>query len=339
MASYYRKIDIRIQGDEKFRSLSRPQPNGQYLFIHLLTNPHTTNIPGIFRASLAILADDLKWETGSLREAFAEITDRGMAVADEDARVVYVPNAIRYNPPASVNVIKSWVTALDLVPESHLKAMWVKRVWSFLCNEFRPVRGDGQTYIDAFRDAFAVAYPEAFAKPSGSLLEGFAYQDQDQDQKEKKGTPELHREGGVGDNSPDIPNSKNEPGSGSGFSPPPPDEADSPPAKTPRRANGGSTQLQYDLVRQLAIERGIPWHQVIERAGGPPPWPNATVTSLVKRLKSLPKLSDADADLKRRDRRTRDARGDPDGGPRHIGDVIDELNLDPDDPEDQEDSP
>src|SRR5690349_15303845 len=46
----YRKVDTRIWGDTKFRDLSSPGPSAKYLWLFVLTGPHTSNVPGLFRA-------------------------------------------------------------------------------------------------------------------------------------------------------------------------------------------------------------------------------------------------------------------------------------------------
>src|SRR2546427_3847788 len=45
----YRKIDTRMWGDCRFRELSSPSPSAKYLWMFLLTGPHTSNIPGLSR--------------------------------------------------------------------------------------------------------------------------------------------------------------------------------------------------------------------------------------------------------------------------------------------------
>src|SRR4051812_18923898 len=95
----YRKIDTCMWGDSKFRDLSAPQPNGQSLWIYLLTGPHTTNIPGLSCAGEAHLAEALGWSVEAFREAFLEVSSKGLAKADWKARVVWIPNAMKFNPP------------------------------------------------------------------------------------------------------------------------------------------------------------------------------------------------------------------------------------------------
>lgn len=117
----YRRIDVRIWLDEIFQSLSRILPCGQGLWFFLLTNPDTTNIPGLYRAGEAAMAEALGWPIEAFRTAWAEIVSCGMAEADWAARVVWLPNAIHYNAPANPNVVRGWRVTWDEIPECPLK--------------------------------------------------------------------------------------------------------------------------------------------------------------------------------------------------------------------------
>lgn len=157
--SRYRKIDQRIWNDEKFRSLGDP---AKLLFFMLLTHPSMTML-GAMRTTTSGLAEELDWTVEAFRDAFKEVLLKGMAEHDAKAHLVALPNFLRYNKPESPNVVKSWGTALDLLPECALKARVVAR-----CKAF----AEGMT--EAFREAL----PEAFAM-------AMPYQEQEQEQKKE----------------------------------------------------------------------------------------------------------------------------------------------------------
>ncbi|MFV8925403.1 hypothetical protein ABQ431_03785 [Serratia fonticola] len=117
----YRKVKITMWNDPKFRALSPLPPSGQSLFVYLLTGPFTGIIPGLFKAGRAALAEELGWEVEAFDLALGEALTLGMVKADTQARVFWLPNAAKHNPPTSVNVIKSWVRAFELLPECNLK--------------------------------------------------------------------------------------------------------------------------------------------------------------------------------------------------------------------------
>ncbi len=119
--SRYRKIDVRIWADAKFRQLSGPRPSGQVLWIYLLTGPHYTCLPGLFSIGEAAMAERLGWSLSDFRRCWSEIEGLDMARADWSARVVFLPNAVRYNEPANPNVVRGWLDAFTEVPECALK--------------------------------------------------------------------------------------------------------------------------------------------------------------------------------------------------------------------------
>ncbi len=155
----YRKIDPRIWNDAKFRALS---DQGKLAFLFLLTHPHMTSL-GAMRATPGGLAEELGWSPEAFREAFREAFAKGMAEHDEEARMIALPNFIRYNPPESPNVIKAWLGALDLLPECSLKTRVIARAKAF---------------AEGLGEAFREALPEAFAK-------GMPYPEQEQEQEQK----------------------------------------------------------------------------------------------------------------------------------------------------------
>ena len=112
-------------GDAKFRALSHPQPNAQTLWVHLLSGPRTTILPGVILAGLGTLADDLRWMGGWSSEAIAEclreIEAAGMARTDLDAGVIWLPRGIDANQPSSHDNVKGWRNSWELVPECALK--------------------------------------------------------------------------------------------------------------------------------------------------------------------------------------------------------------------------
>ena len=164
----YRKIDVRLWSDEKVRRLSAPQPNAQTLWIYLLTGPHTTSLPGLFHIGEAALAEALGWPLEGFREAFREAFQEGLVKADWKARVVFIPNAVRYNPPESPNVAKSWRQHLDEIPGCALK-------------------DEAAQHIKSLLEGFGEAFAKAFAKPlAKALAKTMPNQEQEQEQEQEQ---------------------------------------------------------------------------------------------------------------------------------------------------------
>lgn len=171
----YRTVDVRVWGDERVRRLSRMQPSGQGLWFYMLTNPNTTMLPGLFRAGEAQMAEELRWSLEAFRKAFGEVTGEGLAEADWEARVVWIPKACKYNPPASPNVVVGWADHLDEIPECELKAKALAVLGAFC-----------QRKGEAFGKAFQKALAKASAK---ALLNQEQEQDQGQEQEQVPPNP------------------------------------------------------------------------------------------------------------------------------------------------------
>jgi len=171
----YRKVGVRIWGDEKFRALSPIPPCGQGLFLYLLTGPHTGPVPGLFRAGRAALAEELGWEQEAFDKAFAEAFRERLLKADSKARVICIPKAIKHNKPESPNVVKSWSSEFDLIPECDLK----REAFEVLKASIHAL---GEAYGKAFDESFGKAFAKASPKTSPN-------QEQEQEQEQKSNTP------------------------------------------------------------------------------------------------------------------------------------------------------
>ncbi|WP_321340955.1 hypothetical protein [Breoghania sp.] len=149
----YRKIDVRIWNDEKFRELS---DFGQLAFLFILTHPNMTAL-GAMRATLPGLAAEKGWNEKAFRKAFGEASGRGMVEHDERASIIALPNFLKYNQPESPNVVKAWEKALDLIPESELKILTIQRAQAFAI-------GKSEGYAKALPEAFTEAFVEGARK-------------------------------------------------------------------------------------------------------------------------------------------------------------------------------
>ncbi|WP_277973220.1 hypothetical protein [Pantoea agglomerans] len=67
------------------------------------------------------MAEELGWVVEDFDLALSEALALGMVKADMQARVFWLPNAAKHNPPASLNVVKSWARAFELLPDCPLK--------------------------------------------------------------------------------------------------------------------------------------------------------------------------------------------------------------------------
>ncbi len=146
----YRKVAQRTWVDEKFRALTPMPCCGQGLWLWLLCGPRATNIPGVVVAHDASIAAELKWKTKDLREAFREVLAKGMAKADFEVGLIWLPRATEYNKPESPNVVKSWAITWDEIPECSLKVI----IWNHL-----------KDFMEGLSKAFGDAFGKACRKP------------------------------------------------------------------------------------------------------------------------------------------------------------------------------
>ena len=149
--SFWRPVDVRVwEADDKFPSLSRAEPNAQTLFLFLLTGPHTTSLPGLSVCGIGTIAEVLRWPFGGVDACMAELVAAGMIKFDRARRVVYLPNALRYNAPDNPNVVRGYARHFSMIPPSPLKMEFWSRLKAHCAK-----RGDG----------FAAAFDAVIEEP------------------------------------------------------------------------------------------------------------------------------------------------------------------------------
>lgn len=150
----YRKIDVRMWNDRKFRELS---DNAKLVFILLLTHPDTTQI-GTIRTRVSNLADELGWQRDAMSHAIQEVTLNGMIDADEKAGLMVINNFLKYNAPSSPNAFKSWRELIDLMPECDLLDRHVASLKAFVDSLSTGMRNAiPNDLMDAIKDASYVS--------------------------------------------------------------------------------------------------------------------------------------------------------------------------------------
>lgn len=155
----YALISRRVWDDETFRAWSAPQANAQTLWLYLLSNPIAGSIPGLFRFSVAETAERFAWSHKATEKVFAEIVSSGRALYDAHARLVWLPNALRLNPPANPKVVIGWARQWRELPECELKG---KAAVVFA--EHLAARGAG--FAEASTKLFGQPSPIPYREPS-----------------------------------------------------------------------------------------------------------------------------------------------------------------------------
>lgn len=177
----YRKIDCRISNDKKFRSLSL---EARYAWFYILTKKELAPL-GAFSSSIEALA----FEQGSVqylsekeslteslseslsldmteifKKAFVELLKKGLILYDKTEQLIYIPNFLKYNLPESPNVIKSWNSAIDSLPECDLRDYVFARSAEFIINN------QSDSFKKALPLEFIKAYNEGYAEGFGKAL-------------------------------------------------------------------------------------------------------------------------------------------------------------------------
>lgn len=148
----YRKVDTRIWNDEKFRILS---DDAQLLFFFLMTHPQMTSL-GAMRATIPGLAAEKNWTDKRLSKALSELLSKGMVEHDPASSFICLPHFLKYNQPENPNVVKSWASVLDLIPEGAGRLRVIHRT---------------RIYAEGLPEPFRKELPKTFESVTQSLPE------------------------------------------------------------------------------------------------------------------------------------------------------------------------
>jgi hypothetical protein len=149
----YRRITARMYNDDRFLALSPQPPSARTLWIWLLTGPLSTPVPGIVLGGVGAISDGLAWSRTATERCWQEVAGQGMAEADWTRGLIWIPKAVRHNPPENPNVVKHWRGFLnEWVPECDLR-------WT--------AEGELEVFLKAFTEAFQKAFAEGARRPFG----------------------------------------------------------------------------------------------------------------------------------------------------------------------------
>lgn len=190
----YRKIDCRISNDKKFRELS---VEGKLAWYTILSRRDLAPI-GAFKASFESLAIEQRgneYLNGDLQkglpkafnevfiQALNELLSKGLIKYDSKSFLIYVPNFLKYNFPENPNVVKSWNSALDSLPECDLANHVLAKSAEIILNSQRDsfIKALPKEFVEAYQKGFAKALPKGFTK---DFRKGTPKQEQEQEQEQ-----------------------------------------------------------------------------------------------------------------------------------------------------------
>lgn len=108
-------IHRQLYDSASFRSLPE---DSRTLFVYLLANKHRTTF-GYYVLPDTYTSEDLQWSPERVAAAWEDIPE-DMAKRDKARRLVFMPNALRFNQPMNPNVVKHWGDTLAAMPPSPL---------------------------------------------------------------------------------------------------------------------------------------------------------------------------------------------------------------------------
>lgn len=155
----YRIVSTRIYNDAKFLSLSA---DAQRIFTHMLWHPDSTSIPGLSPLRETTAAAVLRLSLIGYQIGYRELFEKGMAEADWEAGVVFIPNAFKYDAPNSPKVVSAWRSlVLNYLPESPLVNKAILHIYRGLMAAY----AEPQAFDKAMKKAFPALFLEASAIP------------------------------------------------------------------------------------------------------------------------------------------------------------------------------
>ena len=173
----YDVIHRQLWDSKSFRSLSE---NARILFIYLLTCKHRYTF-GYFILGDGETTDDLQWQPRRLRGAWADILrSPDMVKRDEENRIIFVVNALKFNKPANPNVVKKWGELLDALPlsplvgdlvakaDEYLPEEWQRRWLNGALNKRGPSIEISKQSTEPLPERLGEPLPERYAKPQNT---------------------------------------------------------------------------------------------------------------------------------------------------------------------------
>src|SRR5215510_14861496 len=112
----YNRIDQRFWTDRAVRGWT---DDAKLLALYLLTSPHRAT-EGLFRLPKAYIQADLEWSAERLGQPFRQLLESRFLDYDDDAQVVLIRNALKYQPLQNDNQVTAALKALEELPPTRL---------------------------------------------------------------------------------------------------------------------------------------------------------------------------------------------------------------------------
>lgn len=156
----WKKVEVDVF--QRMRGLS---PDAQLLYLFLRCSDVTCMLPGLQEVGPGQLAERLRMTPEGFRSAWTEIERLGLARADWEARLVYLPGVIAIDVPLSPNVVTGWAKDLSSLPPCGLLSEAVKDFAEvFQARSKRPRNKGDKADPLAFLQAFDAVVSKSFGE-------------------------------------------------------------------------------------------------------------------------------------------------------------------------------
>lgn len=115
----FSKVGCSVWHSRKFRSL-RKDHTARYLYLYLLTNPHS-NSAGCYNLPEGYPMADMELDLPAYREAMERLSRAGLIRLDEAMETVLITNWVRFNEPTNAKHAIGILTQLDEASSEELK--------------------------------------------------------------------------------------------------------------------------------------------------------------------------------------------------------------------------
>lgn len=146
----YHRVSPKFWSEAKRESWTE---DARLLAIYLLTCGHRTT-EGLFLLPKPYVSADLGWSSERLSEPFTELIERGFMAYDDEAEVILLTNALKYQRPDNPNQILGAIRSLEELPSTQLFALLIK---------------SADTHAQAFGQALREAFTNPCEGPTESL--------------------------------------------------------------------------------------------------------------------------------------------------------------------------
>jgi len=130
--------------------MRRVSDDARLLALYLLTCEHR-RAEGLFRLPKAYMLEDLGWVPERLAKPFAELLENGFLAYDDDAQVVLIRRALKYQAPENDSQVTAALRHLDDLPDT-------------------PLTSEFQRLAERFCERLAKRLPEGFGEGYGHPL-------------------------------------------------------------------------------------------------------------------------------------------------------------------------